>query len=85
MYLVVLGVLLLVMKVAEFGPVAEWSWFAVLWPFLAAVVWWAWADSTGYTKRRQMDKMDARVAKRREENLENLGMDAKGRRHKRKR
>ncbi|HET7795383.1 MAG TPA: TIGR04438 family Trp-rich protein [Rhizobacter sp.] len=85
MYFVIFGVLLLVMKVAEFGPVAEWSWFAVLWPFLAAVVWWAWADSTGYTKRRQMDKMDARVAKRRAENLENLGMDAKGRRHKRKR
>ncbi|HET7795098.1 MAG TPA: TIGR04438 family Trp-rich protein [Rhizobacter sp.] len=48
-------------------------------------MWWLWADSTGYTKRREMDKMDARVAKRRAENLENLGMDAKGRRHKRKR
>ena len=84
MYFVIFGILLLVMKIAEFGPVGEWSWLAVLWPFLAAVVWWAWADATGYTKRRQMDKMDARVAKRRTENLANLGMDAKGRRHKRK-
>ena len=30
MYLVVLGVLLIVMKWAEFGPVAEWSWWWVL-------------------------------------------------------
>jgi small Trp-rich protein len=84
MYFVILGVLLLVLKVAEYGPVALWSWFAVLWPFIAAVVWWAWADSTGYTKRREMDKMDARVAKRREENLASLGMDIKGRRGKSK-
>lgn len=84
MYFVILGVLLLLMKVAEFGPVALWSWLAVLWPWVAAVIWWAWADGTGYTKRREMDKMDARVAKRREENLANLGMDAKGRRGKAK-
>lgn len=84
MYFVILGVLLLLMKVAEFGPVGLWSWLAVLWPFLAAVVWWVWADSTGYTKRREMDKMDKRVAKRREENLANLGMDVKGRRGKAK-
>ena len=84
MYFVVLGILLLVMKVAEYGPVGEWSWLAVLWPFGAAVVWWIWADATGYTKRREVDKMDARVAKRRAENLANLGMDAKGRRGKAK-
>jgi small Trp-rich protein len=84
MYFVILGVFLLLLKVTEYGPVGLWSWPAVLWPFLAAVVWWAWADSTGYTKRREMDKMDARVAKRREENMANLGMDAKGRRGKAK-
>ena len=84
MYFVILGVLLLLMKVADYGPVALWSWPAVLWPFLAAVVWWIWADSTGYTKRREMDKMDERVTKRREENLANMGMDDKGRRVKAK-
>ncbi|MET0333533.1 MAG: TIGR04438 family Trp-rich protein [Rhizobacter sp.] len=82
MYFVVLGLILLVMKVAEFGPVALWSWLAVLWPWVAAVIWWAWADGTGYTKRREMDKMDDRVEKRRVENLANLGMDARGRRGK---
>ncbi len=80
MYFVVLGVLQLLMKTAEFGPVAAWSWWVVLWPFAAAVLWWAWADLTGYTKRREMDKMDKRVAERREQNLAKLGMDKRGRR-----
>lgn len=80
MYFVVLGVLLLVMKVAEFGPVAEWSWLAVLSPFGVAVAWWAWADASGLTKRRQMEKIEAKKVQRRIENLDALGMDAKGRR-----
>jgi len=84
MYLVGLGVFLLLLKMAELGAVGQWSWIAVLSPFGLAVVWWAWADTTGYTKRRAMDKMDKRVAKRREENLEALGMDARGRRSKKK-
>jgi small Trp-rich protein len=85
MYFIGLGVLLLLLKMAEFGAVGQWSWVAILWPFGAAVAWWAWADATGYTKRREMDKMDARVAKRREENLAKLGMDARGRSLKKKR
>jgi small Trp-rich protein len=81
MYFVVLGLLLIVMKLAEFGPVAEWQWGWVLSPFVGAFIWWIWADSSGYTKRKEVEKMDLRVAKRREENLEKLGMDKKGRRH----
>jgi small Trp-rich protein len=80
MYFIVLGVLLLVMKVGEFGPVGAWSWWAVLWPFGVAVVWWAWADATGWTKRREMDKMEEKKRQRRVDNLDKLGMDAKGRR-----
>ena len=84
MYFVVIGVVLLVLKVAEFGMVATWPWWGILSPFGLAVVWWAFADKTGYTKRRAMDKMDARVKKRREENLAKLGMDARGRHGKRR-
>jgi len=82
MYFIVLGVLLLLMKLADFGPVGVWSWWAVLAPFGAALVWWAWADSTGWTKRREMDKMDAKRRERRVKNLDALGMDEKGRRGK---
>jgi len=80
MYLIVLGVLLLLMKMLDFGPVAAWSWFAVLAPFAGAVIWWTWADATGWTKRREMDKMDEKKRQRRIDNLDKLGMDAKGRR-----
>ena len=82
MVLIVLGVLLLIMWVANFGPVGAWPWWAVLWPFPAAAVWWWWADMTGWTKRREMNKMDAKRQERRRKNLEALGMDAKGRRRK---
>ena len=80
MYFIVLGVLLLVMKLAEFGLVAEWSWLVVLSPIGLAVAWWAWADASGLTKRRQMEKIEAKKEQRRIDNLDALGMDAKGRR-----
>jgi small Trp-rich protein len=80
MYLVVLGVLLLLMKTVDFGVVAAWPWWVVLSPFAGALAWWAWADATGWTKRREMDKMDAKKRQRRVDALDKLGMDAKGRR-----
>lgn len=80
MYLVIFGLLLLLLKVAQLGPVADWPWWVVLMPLGAAVAWWAWADSTGWTQRRQMERMDERKAERRRKHLENLGMDERGRR-----
>lgn len=83
MYLVVIGVLLLAMKLAELGPVGAWSYWAVLWPFAGAVIWWAYADKSGWTKRREIDKMEERKKLRRQTNLEALGMEPKKRRQKR--
>jgi small Trp-rich protein len=85
MYFVGLGVLLLILWVADWGPVGQWPWYGVLWPFLCAVLWWVWADATGYTKRREVDKMDKRVSDRRAESLAALGMDKRGRRASKKR
>lgn len=82
MYLVILGVLLIVMKWAEFGPVGDWSWWVVLLPFAGAIVWWTWADSSGYTKRREVDKLEEKKRERRVKALDALGMDYKGRRGK---
>ena len=59
MYFLGLGLLLLALKLLYVYPVAAWSWWAVLSPFALAVVWWAWADASGYTKRKEMEKMDA--------------------------
>ena len=74
MWFVVLGVIFIAMKLADVGFVAAWAWWWVLAPFALAVVWWAWSDSMGLTKKREMDKMEARKAERRRKNLENLGL-----------
>ena len=74
MVMIVIGLLLLVAKLADFGPTAGWPWWAVAAPFGAAVLWWQFADSTGLTQRREMQKMDERKAKRRDRALEALGL-----------
>lgn len=80
MVFVVVGVLLLLMKLADFGPVGAWSWWLVLSPFGAAALWWWWADTTGWTKQREINKMEEKKRQRRIDALDKLGMDAKGRR-----
>ena len=80
MYFLGLGLVLLVMKWLELGPVVGWSWWIVLAPFALAVAWWAWADGSGLTKRREMDKMDKRKADRIDRQREALGLGTKKRR-----
>ena len=75
MWFVVLGVLLIALKLADFGPVALWGWWWVLSPFAAAALWWAFADSSGWTKRREMDKLEDKKLERRRKNMEALGID----------
>lgn len=88
MVFIIIGVVIILMNLLGFGPPANWTWNigGDLWkfcvPFALAAVWWAWADATGYTKRREMDKMDERKRQRREQNLEALGMDKQARRAK---
>jgi small Trp-rich protein len=75
MFFIVVGVLLIVAKLADFGPVAQWSWWIVLAPFGAAALWWAFADSSGLTKRREMDKLEEKKVERRRKAMEALGID----------
>jgi small Trp-rich protein len=79
MYFIVLGVLLILLKLAEFGAVAQWSWWIILSPFALAVVWWSWADASGYTKRREMDKLEQKKKERRKKNLAALGQEPRKR------
>jgi len=68
------------MKYLEFGPVAGWDWWVVLAPFGLAMAWWAWADSSGYTKRKAMERENARRDGRIERNKEAIGTNFKKRR-----
>ena len=80
MYLLGIGIVLILLKYREIGPVAAWSWLWVLAPFGLAVAWWSWADATGYTKRKAMDRMDKRKQERLDKNREALGLGIKKRR-----
>jgi len=60
MYALLLGILFIALKFLEIGPVAEWTWWWVLSPLPVAATWWAWADASGYTKRKEMEKMEQR-------------------------
>lgn len=64
MYLLGLAILLSLLKLAEIGPPAHWSWWYILGVYASAAVWWAWADASGYTKRKAMEKMDKRTQDR---------------------
>ena len=74
MYLVGLGFILMALKYLEIGPVAVWEWWVVLSPFGLAMAWWFWADSSGYTKRKAMEKMDQRKKDRIDKQKQALGM-----------
>ena len=77
MYFLILGVMLLLLKYLEIGPVAAWSWTVVLAPFALTVLWWAWADWSGYTKRKAMEREDARKLERINRHREAIGAKPK--------
>lgn len=74
MPMVIVGVLLLLAKLAEFGPFGAWSWWIILAPFGLAILWWQFADKSGWTQRKVMDKMERRKEERRQKAMESLGL-----------
>lgn len=80
MYLLGIGMVLIVLKYLEIEPVAAWDWWWVLSPLGAAVAWWAWADWSGYTKKKAMQREDARKQARIDKSRQALGMGPKRRR-----
>lgn len=83
MYLLGLGLVLLLLKYLEIGPVGRWDWadqwylFAA--PFVLTVMWWAWVDWSGHSKKKAMEQMDLRKKQRLEKNREALGLGNKKR------
>jgi small Trp-rich protein len=80
MAFVVIGVLLLALWLGDVGPFGQLAWWWVALPFGLAVLWWEFADNSGWTKRRAMDKMEQRKIQRRERAMEALGMQIGGKR-----
>jgi small Trp-rich protein len=74
MWFLGLGLLFILLKVQEMGPVAAWPWWAVLSPLGLAVAWWAWADQSGYTKRKVIEKENARKQARIDRQREAMGL-----------
>lgn len=74
MWFLLLGLFGVALKFFEIGFVAAWSWWVVLIPFALAVVWWAWADASGYTKRKVVEKENQRRQDRIDRQRSNLGM-----------
>jgi small Trp-rich protein len=79
MYLLGIGLILMFLKYQAIDPVATWSWLTVLIPFGLAMAWWAWADASGYTKRKAMQKEEKRKKTRLEKQRESLGFKKKRR------
>ena len=83
MVFIIIGVLLIALRIAGVSPMADWNLelFGDLWkfalPFIFALAWWGWADSSGLTKRREMAKDEERKAERRARNIDNLGLGPK--------
>jgi small Trp-rich protein len=72
MALVVLGVLFVLMRWFAIEPVAQWPWWLLLSPFGLALLWWAWSDASGRTRRLQDQKFDKLKANRRARATEGL-------------
>lgn len=79
MYFLGLGCILLALKLLGFEPVAQWAWWWILLPFGLAAAWWAWADASGYTKRKAMERDDQRRDERRERARQALDASSKNR------
>lgn len=74
MFFLLVGVIGVLLKYLEIGPVATLDWWMVLIPFALAVLWWWWADASGYTKRKEMEKMDKRKQERIDKQRDAMGM-----------
>ena len=58
MPLAVVAIIILLLKLAEIGPVANWSWFWVLLPFGVLALWWnVIAPLIGWDKKMAQKKM----------------------------
>lgn len=74
MFLASIAVIILLMKIAEIGPVASWSWFYVMLPFALLFFWWEFLSKwMGWDKRAAEKKMAQDVKDNQETKKNNRG------------
>lgn len=73
MWFLMIGLAMLVGWYLEIGFLGTLAWWWVALPFAAAVAWWSWADSSGYSKRKAMERFDRRKEERIAKQKEALG------------
>jgi small Trp-rich protein len=56
MVLAVIAVLILLMKLADIGPVATWSWWYVMLPFVVLFIWWEFVSKWMGSEKRAAEK-----------------------------
>ena len=57
---------------------ANWAWWWVLSPFGLAFLWWSWADWSGFTKKKAVDRESAKRQARIDKQRENIGLGPTG-------
>jgi small Trp-rich protein len=72
MFLAVVAVIILLMKIADINPVANWHWFYVMLPFALLVFWWEflskWIGWDKHAAERKMAEEMKQSAKTRQKN-----------------
>lgn len=79
MWFLGIGVILTGLWFAGIEPVSQWHWGYLFIPYGLAFVWWTFADATGITKKREMEKLEQRKRERLERNREQLGLGTRRR------
>ncbi|GAC1390064.1 MAG: hypothetical protein NVSMB34_02970 [Variovorax sp.] len=79
MYFLGIGILMLAMWYLEIDPVAAWPWYVVFSPFGLAVVWWWWADWSGYTKKKAVERENIKKKARIDKSREAMGVQKRKR------
>jgi small Trp-rich protein len=59
MYLLWIGVVFLLLKLLEIGPLAQWSWWWVLAPLAAAVLWFEALEKVFGRDRRKLEQVES--------------------------
>jgi small Trp-rich protein len=58
MYLLWIGVVFVLLKLFEVGPLAEWSWWWVLAPLAAATLWFEVLEKAFGRDRRKIEQIE---------------------------